>query len=1426
MKTSMATRGVLAALSLFLLATAVAQAAPQLSITPLGLQVTQLEEVAGPPRALDVTARTAIINRGSGALGVRATLISSSPRFIVLDGELFFGDVPHTSSLRLIVSQDTFKLRILLPNSRRPGDLLRLIREINESLSWQITCANCGNTNSPPLANAGADQTVYVAQVVTLDGSGSTDPDGQSLRYTWSFVSRPAGSSASLSSPSVVRPSFTPDREGDYVVQLVVNDGIVDSAPDTVLISTQNSAPVAHAGADRQTQVGVEVTLDGSASSDVDGDMLTYAWSVVTAPAGSSAQIVDPAQALARFTPDLAGEYVIELVVDDGTVSSAPDAVVISTTRANTTPIADAGADQSAHVGETVHLDGTGSADGDGDALSYAWTLNSRPANSAATLQSADTAAPALDIDKPGTYVAQLIVNDGQASSAPDTVAISTLNSAPVADISAPSTVKWGSTVTLDGSASADRDGDPLGFNWSILSRPDDSDAALDEPNAVSSKFTADKPGVYVTQLVVNDGTTNSAPASATITATNNGPVANDDSASTNAGAAVDVAVLTNDTDPDGDALSIASVTQPAHGTTSINGAAVRYTPAAGFFGADSFTYSVSDGVESATANVALTVNGGGGPPVDSDGDGLTDDEERALGTDPNDPDTDDDTLPDGDEVNLYGTNPKAADSDGDGFRDIDELQAGSDPNAAASTPLPSSGQTSVQLIDAALASGNISSEQALVYKMFVEFGDPRLPAAFRGAPSPNVDSRIVTEVARLLPTLSAQTQSLLQPFFILPIYDASWAALRDSASAAVTAGLRAQGRTLTTQAAPTTQDNCVYGRTSSFDTLVTAHANIHYRAAPTSQDPSSQLDHQRGLQTAQLVAQFIEEIWNSETALFGRAPPSDGTLDSGCNGGDGALDITIVPSSWWISDFGGNAPRAITMAYSEVCGPRPSHILMRSLSAYFDPNIDNQEVTKKQVRDTLAHEFFHAIEFGYSHATGNCADYDWLGEATANWVIDHVYPNDSAPNGSSNYRAEQGYAAAYMYVEHAKPIDEPGTGGDADKTNGYSDYVFLFYLARSQGAAKIKAIWDATTGADSIGALHAGVGDLTETWHKFALTSWNDYQNGQKSEYHDWDQLEWGMKKALETPFQGSPRPTEVKLDGASSRQIDLLQSASGTIPRLSFFYDYLKFTDDEVRSVAFYNAFGSGGTTQLKIQALLKMNGQWSEEDWTVNSAEDAFKKWCRDEHDEHIEELVLVYSNGDPQRPSEPITLAEKPKLSFSNVGCHKWTGTSKLTVTDSFGGVIRYSAQVTFENDKDLSDLTTENRFYKVQSGTASIQGDSGPQQCRTTYSQNSTSIAPQDGRLALRLVPSPAGDPKAIEGFGITTIPGTTITLVCNDQTIVDVGPAPSQWLSFDVQPPAVGAEISADGQSIKGTKTYNSFGITTVTEWDLHSQAE
>jgi len=91
--------------------------------------------------------------------------------------------------------------------------------------------------NNPPVANAGPDQAVDAGNVVQLNGSGSSDADGDPLTYSWSLIERPPGSSAVLDNPTAVGPKFTADQGGTYVGQLVVNDGKVDSSPDTVAVS-------------------------------------------------------------------------------------------------------------------------------------------------------------------------------------------------------------------------------------------------------------------------------------------------------------------------------------------------------------------------------------------------------------------------------------------------------------------------------------------------------------------------------------------------------------------------------------------------------------------------------------------------------------------------------------------------------------------------------------------------------------------------------------------------------------------------------------------------------------------------------------------------------------------------------------------------------------------------------------------------------------------------------------------------------------------------------------------------------------------------------------------------------------------------------------------------------------------------------------
>jgi hypothetical protein len=103
-----------------------------------------------------------------------------------------------------------------------------------------------------------------------------------------------------------------------------------DTAPATVTISTLNSAPVADAGLDQTVFVGDTVTLDGSASSDVEGDALSLFWSLTTIPVGSAASLSDPTAVMPTFDVDVYGTYLAQLIVHDGHGNSMPDGVTIS----------------------------------------------------------------------------------------------------------------------------------------------------------------------------------------------------------------------------------------------------------------------------------------------------------------------------------------------------------------------------------------------------------------------------------------------------------------------------------------------------------------------------------------------------------------------------------------------------------------------------------------------------------------------------------------------------------------------------------------------------------------------------------------------------------------------------------------------------------------------------------------------------------------------------------------------------------------------------------------------------------------------------------------------------------------------------------------------------------------------------------------
>jgi hypothetical protein len=91
-----------------------------------------------------------------------------------------------------------------------------------------------GDTNAPPTANVSAPNDVDVGTQVTLDGSGSSDPDGDDLTFSWT-LSAPSGSNATLSDASVEQPTFTPDVGGDYTAELEVSDGAASSTDSATI---------------------------------------------------------------------------------------------------------------------------------------------------------------------------------------------------------------------------------------------------------------------------------------------------------------------------------------------------------------------------------------------------------------------------------------------------------------------------------------------------------------------------------------------------------------------------------------------------------------------------------------------------------------------------------------------------------------------------------------------------------------------------------------------------------------------------------------------------------------------------------------------------------------------------------------------------------------------------------------------------------------------------------------------------------------------------------------------------------------------------------------------------------------------------------------------------------------------------------------
>jgi len=780
--------------------------------------------------------------------------------------------------------------------------------------------------------------------------------------------------------------------------------------------------------------------------------------------------------------------------------------------------------------------------------------------------------------------------------------------------------------------------------------------------------------------------------------------------------------------------------------------------------------------------------------------------------------------------VSWSSSNPAVADVDSTGLvtaraagSALIRATVGAQSKTAAVTVHASSAATASALIDQALAASRITSEQALIYRVYASFNDARLPAEFDGAPQAAPGHLLMREVSGRLASLSQAGQDTLLPFLLPPIYAESWHAqqLGQSTVTAVTAQaadsqqrMRALSATAGGRVRPLLFNvNCAQTALPSiWLRRTTAHFNIYYL------NPGAQGDL-RAQNVSEAVAAVVEEVYASLTGVLQRFPISDANL--ACNGGDGAYDIYVL--GW---SQGGTEAEVTT--YPGACENSASYMSVNSLHSHFNGAAGQPASAehRRKVKSVVAHELMHALQFTVDRSAA-CDEYVWIDEATAQWATDHVDPTYDQEDGfgkqtSAATRTGE-HLLRYLSSDHMESMEQPGRGQSAGD-RGYAGYLFFQYLARRYTADTIRQIVDAQRTQASVEAVAAALaphGGMKAVWPDFAQTLWLGRSEHVLDYWSSADRYDYGLAnlfdpapgdtfaqshtrlRTLPIDQAGQPRATFKLLENAHN----FVRNAYEVDPR-SLYVEHLKFSDASVHSVLLVNPVAILPNRDfMKVQAVKKIGGVWQPvEDWTADST----KNFCRDKRDERLEELILIVSNSEVNRGAEqPFRIPElfPMRISTSNVGCWRWGGTASTTTTYDDGagssGQINGSGVVRWEVSAVLPGSTQfEPRAGFVDGGASGRFGDCTFTDVADRKVLDASGLP--SARLYINLdLELGIGDPpnRELTAFDGSATLQSTRTLVCPGVTVNSSGPSSFTWLQVDSAATYV---ISGDGQTLEG----------------------
>ena len=383
-----------------------------------------------------------------------------------------------------------------------------------------------------------------------------------------------------------------------------------------------NAPPTVNAGDDQAVDEGQTVTLAGTATDpDPDhADTLTYSWSQ-TSPASPTVSFDSPNSLSTNFTaPQVAATtaFIFTLTVNDGTVEVSDTLQVTITDSPNSQPEVGAGDDQEVVEGATVSLSGTATDDDPEDTLTYSWTHDDTLAITITGSDSLSASFMAPDVAANTTITVTLTVNDGTVEVS-DTLQVTITdspNSQPEVGAGDDQEVVEGATVSLSGTATDDDPEDTLTYSWT---HDDTLAITITGSDSLSASFMAPDVAANTTitvTLTVNDGTVDvSDTLQVTITDSPNTPPTVDAGPAQAVNEGVTVTLTGGATDSDhADTLTYSwSQTSPASPTVSLGDPASLTTtftaPPVTADTAFTFTLSVSDGTDTSTDAVTVTVN-------------------------------------------------------------------------------------------------------------------------------------------------------------------------------------------------------------------------------------------------------------------------------------------------------------------------------------------------------------------------------------------------------------------------------------------------------------------------------------------------------------------------------------------------------------------------------------------------------------------------------------------------------------------------------------------------------------------------------------------------------------------------------------------------------------------------------------------------